>query len=88
MSYGDTETTFYFNKSPSTLITGKNGSGKCVRKNTKINIKFNTTLSEKLYLKIFKYLLCNENYYQTTVGEIEKLYCIYPEIIGDANFKY
>lgn len=28
MSYGDSETTFYFNKSPSTLITGLNGSGK------------------------------------------------------------
>ncbi len=28
MSYGDSETTFYFNKSPTTLITGKNGCGK------------------------------------------------------------
>lgn len=28
MSYGDTETTFFFNKSPSTLITGLNGAGK------------------------------------------------------------
>lgn len=28
MSYGDTPTTLYFNKSPTTLIVGKNGSGK------------------------------------------------------------
>lgn len=28
MSYGDTPTTFYFNKSPTTLIVGKNGAGK------------------------------------------------------------
>ena len=40
MSYGDSETTFYFNKSPTTLITGRNGSGKCVKKNTEITINF------------------------------------------------
>ena len=38
-SYGDTPTVFYLNRSPTTLITGINGAGKCLRRNTEINVE-------------------------------------------------
>lgn len=54
MSYGDTETTFFFNKSPSTLITGLNGAGKCVRENTNINIDFDDEHTRLLFIKFME----------------------------------
>ena len=42
------------NKSPTTLITGKNGSGKCVRGSTEIDIIFDDPEIEKKFLETVK----------------------------------
>ena len=45
LSTGDVPTTVFFDKSPTTLIIGENGAGKCFCKNTPIRLK-NTKTGE------------------------------------------
>lgn len=51
LSYGNAFTEVNLKESPLTLISGKNGTGKCLRKNSKINIKFKNTESYEKFLK-------------------------------------
>ncbi len=55
-SYGDNPTTFYFNKSSSTLIKGLNKVGKCVRGNTTIDVDMDEDT-----LKLFKEFMNGKN---------------------------
>ena len=56
LSSGNTFTEIYLNKNKHTLIVGKNGNGKCVRKSTKIDIKFKNTETENKFKDYIKNL--------------------------------
>lgn len=51
LSTGNVFTEIVLNKSPTTLVTGENGNGKCVRGSTKINVKFKNEEVEILFLE-------------------------------------
>jgi ABC-type Mn2+/Zn2+ transport system ATPase subunit len=51
LSVGNVFTEIKLNKNKHTLIVGKNGGGKCVRKSTKIDIKFKNTETENKFKK-------------------------------------
>jgi predicted ATPase len=51
LSTGDAFTEVSLNRSPSTLIVGENGAGKCVDKLTEIEVEFESEEIKQLYLK-------------------------------------
>jgi len=53
-SYGAKPTLVDLKKHPLTLITGKNGGGKCLDKNTKLNIIIDNPEIEKIFLDFLK----------------------------------
>jgi predicted ATP-binding protein involved in virulence len=54
LSSGDTPIEIKLDTQSSTLIVGMNGSGKCLRKNTKVDVKFSDPDVEKLFKKMLK----------------------------------
>lgn len=58
LSTGNAPTTFNLNGAKSTLVLGKNGSGKCVDKKTQIDIDF---LDESTKLKFNEFLEKHKN---------------------------
>ena len=54
LSTGNNSTEIDIENSDLTLIIGPNGSGKCVRKNTKIDIGFNDVIAEKKFNEFMK----------------------------------
>ncbi len=51
LSTGSQFTEIFLNKSPTTIIVGENGSGKCVDKTTEIEIQFEDKEAKDLFLK-------------------------------------
>lgn len=49
LSTGDTPTVIDLNTHSSTLVVGKNGSGKCLRGNTKVKIDFNSDVTKNKF---------------------------------------
>jgi len=87
LSYGNNENVVNFEPGM-TLISGKNGNGKCVRRNTVIKIK--ATRQDTL-LKWYSYTFNKNSYFScksineefvTTVGDVSDFYRIYPACIG------
>ncbi len=58
LSTGNSFTEIFLDKSPDTLIVGKNGSGKCVRGSTEVDIQF---LSPEAEIAFKKFLLEKRN---------------------------
>jgi hypothetical protein len=54
LSTGNFFNEILLNKSKTTLISGSNGSGKCVRGSTEIDIKFKSEETEKLFSEFCK----------------------------------
>lgn len=52
LSTGNTPTEIILNAHPTTLIVGKNGSGKCLEKTTEIDIKFADENIRKMFEKM------------------------------------
>jgi predicted ATP-binding protein involved in virulence len=50
-SFGNTWTEIDYQKANSTIISGLNGNGKCLRKNTVVEIKFDDNELEKLFVE-------------------------------------
>lgn len=77
LSYGERPVTYQLDKNQLTLLTAKNGEGKCVDKSTKINIKFlNDTTKHKYSNSLDSNIICS------TIGEITEFYKEYPECVG------
>ena len=64
-SYGDTWTTVQLDRSPSTLVIGKNGHGKCLAGDTTVDVRFKSADVERLFVEFAKSLNSNG----TTLGE-------------------
>ena len=54
LSYGENPVEFIIDKSNSTLINGKNGEGKCVKKLTRIDLQFDNDEVESKFLEFLK----------------------------------
>lgn len=50
LSTGNVFTEIFLDKNNTTLISGTNGSGKCVRGSTEVDVKFDSDEAEKLFL--------------------------------------
>jgi len=64
LSYGDVFTEIVLDQSKSTILTGKNGSGKCLDHFTQISIKINNDEILK------KYKDFNDDKRKSTIGDI------------------
>ncbi len=54
LSYGNTPTVFKLTEHQLTCIRGKNGSGKCLRGSTEIDIKFKNKEVEQQFIKFLE----------------------------------
>lgn len=50
LSYGERPIVYYFDRHNINMITAKNGSGKCVDKSTKIDVKFQDEETHKKFM--------------------------------------
>lgn len=83
LSYGNNENEISFEHGM-TLISGKNGNGKCVRSNTTIRIKFENDEIENKWCDGYSRdsVLFRYGNVLTNVGSVAKFYREHPETIG------
>ena len=54
LSGGNSPNSIILDKSPSTIVVGTNGAGKCLRKNTTTEIEFTSDEIKEKYLKFIE----------------------------------
>ena len=82
LSYGNQFTELQLDKSTTTLISGKNGAGKCLDKSTKITIQFDTLAIRDLFES---YVVSNLD--TATIGDIVSFYATFPALRGTIKVK-
>lgn len=79
LSTGNNPITIQLDRSPTTLIVGQNGAGKCLHRSTEVDIKCDDPESNKKLTNHF--MTCNDEV-KLTIEQITTFYNEYPECIG------
>lgn len=83
LSYGNNKTVYTFDRHQMTLVTAKNGNGKCVEKSTKINVDFMADETKSKFMEFF-HADYNESM-EVSIGQITDFYKLHPECMGKVS---